>query len=645
MTNKSSKFARLPSAGGLGLWLALILSFPGPGLAVERQTIAGHVPEAVARLNLKPLGRLPGSDEMRLVIGLPLRNKEALASLLEQLYDPASPSFHRYLDPAQFTQLFGPTEHDYQRVINFAKANRLDVRNTYGDRVLLDVSAPVSTIESAFHVSLQTYQHPTEARQFFAPDVEPSVDVDVPIISVSGLNNFYRPHPMAHGKPASAGGGSPGGSGPSGLYGGTDFRNAYAPGVTLTGAGQMVGLVEFEGYWTNDIMNYESLAGFPNVPLQNVPLDGFSGPNDGDDTFECSLDIEMAIAMAPGLSEVVVFEDYWDVPYSTDHILQSMASNNQIKQLSLSWGLVYDVPSENYLMQMASQGQAFFTASGDHDAYVSGCADNWPDDDPWVTSVGGTQLTMSGNGASYVSETVWNSFDSSSGVYWGSGGGISTTYPIPFWQQIVNLGPVGGSTAWRNIPDVAMVAADLWIYCDDGWTYVDCIGTSFAAPLWAGFTALVNQQLAADGRQPVGFINPALYAIGESANYNSCFNDITTGDNTWSGSPAEFFAAPGYDLCTGWGSPKGANLIRVLEAYAGVGFGVGLDFVDFNYTGPTQNGLYETPFETLAQGINAVPAGGAIIFKATGSSSETMTISKPMTLNTIGGTATIGRAP
>ena len=81
-------------------------------------------------------------------------------------------------------------------------------------------------------------------------------------------------------------------------------------------------------------------------------------------------------------------------------------------------------------------------------------------------------------------------------------------------------------------------------------------GTSCAAPLWAAFTALVNQQAAAASQPPVGFLNPALYAIGKGANYTTCFHDITTGNNTWSGSPNLFFAVPGYDLCTGWGTPR-----------------------------------------------------------------------------------------
>ena len=87
-------------------------------------------------------------------------------------------------------------------------------------------------------------------------------------------------------------------------------------------------------------------------------------------------------------------------------------------------------------------------------------------------------------------------------------------------------------------------------------------GTSCAAPLWAGFTALVNQQAAAAGQATVGFLNPALYAIGKGASYTSNFHDITTGNNFSSSSPSKFSAVAGYDLCTGWGTPNGTNLIN-----------------------------------------------------------------------------------
>jgi PKD repeat protein len=120
-----------------------------------------------------------------------------------------------------------------------------------------------------------------------------------------------------------------------------------------------------------------------------------------------------------------------------------------------------------------------------------------------------------------------------------------------------------GSTSKRNFPDVALTADGVYVTYDNGSAGVFG-GTSCAAPLWAGLMALVNQQAAKNGRPMAGFINPALYALGKGADYANSFHDITVGDNTSSSSPSAFFAVPGYDLCTGWGTPTGSNLINAL---------------------------------------------------------------------------------
>lgn len=647
MPNQSTADAVLLSGRGLGSWLALILLLPGAGQAGETRVLRGHVPEQVAILKLNPLGRLPASNRMRLTIGLPLRDQAGLDRLLAQLYNPASANFHRYLNPAQFTQRFGPTQQDYQRVVDFAKANRLEVKRTSDDRVLLDVEAPVSDVEKAFHVTLQSYSHPTEAGLFFAPDVEPTVDADLPILFIGGLNDFFRSHPMVRRKHSPPGETASGGSAPNGSsFIGNDFRNAYAADVSLTGSGQMVGLYEKQGYFASDITDYENLAGISTgFPLQNVVLPGFSMDNkDGDGIEECSLDIEMVMAMAPSLAMLYVFEGT-----GTDQILQSMAGNPQISQLSSSWALDRDPVAEGYFKQIASQGQTFFMASGDGDAYVGSI---WGGgDDVYVTSVGGTTLTLTNHSLSYASERVWNwgangtpwccNGQTTNDPYWGSGGGVSTIYSIPLWQQPVNMTAVGGSATMRNVPDVAMASDQIWINANHT-TAGNIGGTSAAAPLWAGFAALVNEQATAEGKPTVGFLNPAIYAIGQSAAYTSCFHDITSGDSTWPNSPNLYHAAPGYDLCTGWGTPNGANLINALVSFAGP------IFVDFNYTGPVNGGstqpagCYDYPFKTLSLGVNGVSAGGTIFIKTAGSSSGTLTISKPMTITAMDGPATVG---
>jgi len=261
---------------------------------------------------------------------------------------------------------------------------------------------------------------------------------------------------------------------------------------------------------------------------------------------------------------------------SASSILSRMASDNLAKQLSSSWtwGGGPSTTIDNIFKQMAAQGQSYFQASGDSDAYTGSQAlDNSsqttaPVDSTNITCVGGTTLTMDGSGSSYSSETVWN-WNNSGNPNVGSGGGISTYYRIPYWQASVSMAANSGSTVWRNIPDVALTADSVFVDYNNG-SSGGFGGTSCAAPLWAGFCALVNQQSVAASGTTVGFLNPALYTIANSANYNSCFHDVTTGNNIGSGTPGLFNAVAGYDLCTGLGTPNGMNLINALAPLTSV---------------------------------------------------------------------------
>ncbi|MGD0016197.1 MAG: S53 family peptidase [Verrucomicrobiia bacterium] len=558
-----------------GCWWFLLLVgvvFGTPARAAGQQVLHGHVPAVVAQL--QPVGRLPNTQRLNLAIGLPLRNKEELSALLQQLYDPASPDYRRYLTPAQFTERFGPTEQDYQTLIAFAEANGLTVTATHPNRVVLDVDGAVADVEKALHVTMRVYNHPKEARAFYAPDTEPSLGMAVPVLHINGLDNYSLPRPHLVATPlANAPNVSPGtGSGTNGSYMGYDFRAAYVPGASLTGSGQSVGLLQFDGYTASDIAYYEATNGLPSVTLTNVLLDGYDGtPTGNGGEVEVALDIEMVISMAPGLSKVILYEagpdgNWYDV-------LNQMATDNLAKQLSCSWyipGGAADPVADQIFQQMAAQGQSFFDASGDADAYT-GLID-FPGDTPYITQVGGTTLTTAGPHSNRVSETVWNwGYHPSTGCgdqcYVGSGGGISTYYSIPGWQAIINMAASQGSATMRNTPDVALTADNVYVRADGGTNFI-VGGTSCAAPLWAGFIALANEQAASRELPPVGFLNPTVYTIGNGSNYAACFHDITTGNNEWLDSPAKFAAVTGYDLCTGWGTPTGTNLINALAPLA-----------------------------------------------------------------------------
>lgn len=540
----------------LAAWLVLLL----PKVeAAPRRALSRHIPAAVS--NLQPIGRLASNTPLTLEIALPWRNVEQLPALIEEIYDPASTNYHHYLTPQQFNEKFAPTAADYQALITFAQTRGLHVTQTFPDSTLLVVSGTVIDVENAFHTRLQVYPHPHENRNFFAPEIEPSLDLSVTVQTISGLDNLVVPRPMSlHRKPqtTTAQPNAFTGSAPGGSFIGKDFRAAYLPGISLTGAGQKVGLLEFDGYYAADITAYENQAGLSPVPLTNVVISPFDG-SIGTNNIEVALDIEMAVAMAPGLSQIVVYEGT-----TGNAILTQMANDTSVSQFSASWTYSTDSTTTNLFARLAAQGQSFFNASGDSGAYTSGGNSPAPPTDvPYLTSVGGTTLTTSGPGGAWVSETVWNWIDTGQANNGASSGGISRRYSIPSWQKGISMTSNGGSTTFRNIPDVALTADNIYVICNNG-SPGEVGGTSASCPLWAAFTALINQQNQMTGGTNIGFINPAVYAIGKGAEYASSFHDITTGDNHNSITSSKYSAVAGFDLCTGWGTPIGGALISAL---------------------------------------------------------------------------------
>jgi kumamolisin len=533
--------------------MVLFFFGPLPAHGHGQPFLTRHMREAVSNGQAAWVGRLPTTQSLSLNIALPLRNESQLDELLQQLYDPQSSSYRHFLSVEEFTEQFGPSQEDYDAVINFAEANGLTVTGTAPNRMIVDVTGPVANIERAFHVNMHVYQHPTEDRRFYAPDREPTADLPVALWHITGLDNFSIPRPASLTRASEATGRTTG-SGPGGYFIGSDMRAAYYGGTALTGKGQSVGLVEFAGYNIKDVQTYFSkVKQTPTVTVVGVSTDGSSLSCTGrcDDT-EQALDIEAAISMAPGMSYVYVYvSDTSDVK-----IFNRMATDNLAKSLSCSWGWSpADPTSEDPIFkEFAAQGQTIFAASGDSGAYNSRSRYVYPADDAYVTSVGGTDLTTNGAGGPWKSETAWSY----------SGGGISPAkIAIPSYQQLKGVITTAnkGSTTYRNSPDVAAEAnTDNYICyngtCGGGWG-----GTSFAAPRWAGYLALVNQQSVAyygKSTSTVGFINPIIYTIGLGSSYKTDFHDITSGSN------GTYSAGTGYDLVTGWGSPNGTGLIDSL---------------------------------------------------------------------------------
>jgi subtilase family serine protease len=552
----SSKFPHLR-------WLSTnlcvaILLFALPVLA-QQPLLTRHVREAVVSGQAPIVGSFPATQSMRLVLVLPLRNQAALDDFLNELYDPSNPSYRQFLTVEEFTARFGPSQEDYDTVKRFAEANGLTVVGTSRNRLNLDVTGSVASIEKALHLTIGIYQHPTENRTFYAPDREPTPDLAVQLWHISGLDNYSIPHPAIVHKDSSVKSNATTGSGPSASFLGSDMRKAYYEGTALTGSGQSLGLLEYLGTDLADLTTYYTNVGQTNsVPITLKSVDTQSTScleSAGCDDTEQTIDMTQALGMAPGLSSLVMYIGTGGLSGQTlddAGIFNAMATASPLNaQLSSSWTWDPADPSTDnpYFEEFAAQGQNLFQAAGDSAEWTSS-SEIYPADDVYLTSVGGTDLETSSAGGPWSSETAWAD----------GGGGISPDdFAIPSWQTATASGCSACSKTYRNGPDVSANANFTFYVCADQTTCSanEYGGTSFAAPMWAGYLALANQQAVADSLHTLGFINPTLYQIGLSSSYDTDFHDITSGSNGYS-------ATTGYDLATGWGSPNGANLLNAV---------------------------------------------------------------------------------
>ena len=302
---------------------------------------------------------------------------------------------------------------------------------------------------------------------------------------------------------------------------------------------------------------------------------------------------------------------------------------------SWTWSPADPTTDDPYFEEFAAQGQNLFQAAGDSKKWTTSgkASEIYPADDVYVTSVGGTDLsTRAPQADPWASETAWAD----------SGGGISPDkFAIPSWQTAAAAGCASCSQTYRNGPDVSANANFTFYVCADQTTCTanEYGGTSFAAPMWAGYLALVNQQSVANGNKPLGFINPSLYSIGAGSSYDTDFHDITSGSNGYS-------ATTGYDLATGWGSPNGSGLLNALAgAVAAPGFSLSaspgsVSVVQGNAGASTITSTVSGGFSSaVALTASGLPTGVTAGFSAgsitgTGTSTLTLTVAS----STVAGT-------
>ncbi len=543
------------------------------------QTLSGYVTPAVAAAPI--VGPVPPATILNLSVGVPVTDPSALSAQVQAVSDPTSASFRQYMTIDQFAAAFAASATDYQSVVNWATANGFSV-TTYPNRIQVDVTATAAQIEQALFANLVFRQRP-DGSQFFSLERDPSLcgTTTVPIRFVSGLDNLVIPMPH-------------GGTGPNNTNSSTDVRAAYASCTKNTGTTQLLGLFELDGYTGADITGFECRSNLATcnpaqttitagtVPtVTNVLVNGFSGTpsTNTNQTLEVTSDIELAIAMAPGLQQVVVFEaKNGGGQGNTNGILNKMALRPDVHQFSSSWTGFGDQNTQPIIQEMALQGQSFFQIS--QDAGSSSWSGDPGDirDEEGLTVVGATVLTLTGPPQTYSSETTWNQKNLGA-----SGGGFANKTPIPGYQVPFNLA-AAGQPEFRQLPDISMVGANLYVFFNGSNS--NFFGTSAAAPLWAGYAALANDVAVQTGELPVGFANPFLYFIANKSAgaYQTNFNDINDGSNNagtgtpfsnWTPQTGNFIAGNGYDLATGLGSPKCALLNALGSGVVSSGTGAG----------------------------------------------------------------------
>ena len=450
------------------------------------QQLTNEVPPGVVPSNL--VGSLPASTQLTFSIGLPLNNQSGLQTLVQQLYDPKSPQYRKYLTPSGFGAAYGTTQSNYNSVVSFAQSNGLTVK-TLPNLARLQVTGTVANIERAFFVTMNMYKR-GDGTTFYAPANEPSVNLSVPLLYVSGLTNFAPKFRAIHG----------GGTGPvtcisrdgngnildpaPDSYLGDDFRKIYFPGCGLDGTGQTVGLFELADYYDVEIARYEASPNFATPPSPSIvrvpspvvlpPITAVTAVNPcplsfglGDFDFpsscfqsallpddndaaefeaggdgEVALDIEMVIAIAPK-ANIRVYEGEDQL-----QVFDTMANDDASVRpsvISSSWFWPNGTPDPNIanvFLQYAVQGQSFFIGAGDQGAFIPGGANQIVMDpiidSSLMTVVGGTELTTTTAGT-YQGEYVWNQseFEALSapctsallcGVNDDSSGGVVTGY-------------------------------------------------------------------------------------------------------------------------------------------------------------------------------------------------------------------------
>ena len=521
-----------------------------------------------ARAGAKIKGRLDAEEQMEVTVRVRARQKWLGTAECARVC--TAPLAHRrYFAREEFATRHGADPAELQRLGQFAREFNLQVVDSHAGQRTMRLAGTVKAMQAAFGVSLEpAVLGDLKFRQRTGPiqlptDIAPLVD------GVFGLDNrpVVRPHfqfkPFPKGKqPRAAVGPRP--------FTPLEVARLYNFPLNLDGTGQCVGILEFGGGFDPKELNaYITNLGVAMPKVIAVSVDGGRNSPTGDPNSadgEVMLDIEVAGAISPKAVIAVYFAPNTDAGFLDALRAAIHDSTNKPSIISISWGGPESESTQQSLQdfdaacqEAAALGVTICVAAGDHGAddmttASKTAAVDFPASGPHVLACGGTHLEAS-NGAISL-ETVWNTQDG-----WGTGGGVSEVFPLPDWQAGAKVPPSVNSDGnrGRGVPDVAGDAdANTGYIVEVDGSQGASGGTSAVAPLWSALIAQLNQGLG----KPVGFVNPLLY---QSPANTQGFRDVTQGNNGSFSSDKKFYSAgPGWDACTGWGSPNGTALLKAL---------------------------------------------------------------------------------
>ncbi|MGA9480341.1 MAG: S53 family peptidase, partial [Candidatus Acidiferrales bacterium] len=423
------------------------------------------------------------------------------------------------------------------------------------------LSGTVDAFSRAFGVELNRYQNAGGTCRMRTGTIQIPANLDGIIEGVFGLDN--RPQAKAHFRIRKNNPNAVRAQAAASSFTALQVAQAYNFPANADGTGQTIGIVELGGgYRATDLATYFKNLGMTAPKVTAVGVDGGTnsptGSASGPDG-EVELDIEVAGAVAPGAQIAMYFAPNTDQGFLD--ALTTAVHDTTLKPsvVSISWGGPESSWTQQALNAFSSAcedastiGVTVLAASGDDgssDGTTSGMpAVDFPASSPFVLGCGGTRLAISGGSIS--SEQAWNELSAGEGA---TGGGVSEVFALPAFQQSANVPKAPNGFVGRGVPDVAGDAdpeSGYNVLVDGDQTVIG--GTSAVAPLWAGLLARINQSLGTS----VGYLNPTLYG----ASVESTLHDITTGNN------GSYSAGPGWDPCTGLGTPNGAALLAALAA-------------------------------------------------------------------------------